>query len=398
MLPISVTADFGKVIGYLIYFLIGAGFGATLELAGFGDSRKLASQFYFKDMTVLKTMFTGIITACVLIFLSSAIGLLDFSQIVVNETYLWPGIVGGLIMGVGFIVGGYCPGTSIVAAASLKKDGMAFVLGTLIGVGLFGESVSCFYDFWHSSYFDRFLLSDWLGWSIGGTVTAVVLLALVMFYGAEKSEEFFRIKRTGERFSWRISNRNYWVGAATFLFVALLTWGLGQPDPARKWDIVRSRYEQLLISRDVFVSPLEYVKTWNDNSIKLITLDLRSKEDFEKFHLDGAKKVELNDFRNPELVSELTSLPTQGVVILVSDEEQNAVQAWQWLKAQGVVNLYILENGIRNWQATFAGVVIPHERLDLTKPSLKVLDQFPKDAYKSKIKLKTIKRAGGLCG
>ena len=123
MLPIDVLADLGKPLGYLVFFLIGAGFGFALEIAGFGDSRRLAAQFYFKDMTVLKTMFTGIIVACLLIFLSSAVGFLDFTQLAVNQTFLWPGIIGGLIMGVGFIIGGYCPGTSVVATASLKLDG-----------------------------------------------------------------------------------------------------------------------------------------------------------------------------------------------------------------------------------------------------------------------------------
>ena len=98
MLPLDMAADFGKIIGYITFFLVGAGFGSVLEMAGFGDSRKLAAQFYFKDMTVLKTMFTGIIVACLLIFLTSSAGYLDFSKIFVNQTYLWPGIVGGLIM------------------------------------------------------------------------------------------------------------------------------------------------------------------------------------------------------------------------------------------------------------------------------------------------------------
>ena len=74
---------------------------------------KLAAQFYFKDMTVLKVMFTAIVVAMVLIFLTTGFGWLDFNLIWVNPTYLWPGIVGGLIMGVGFIVGGFCPGTSL---------------------------------------------------------------------------------------------------------------------------------------------------------------------------------------------------------------------------------------------------------------------------------------------
>ena len=80
MLPLDISSELGKAGGYLVFFLIGTGFGVALELAGFGDSRRLAAQFYFKDMTVLKTMFTGIIVACLLIFLSSAVGFLDFTQ------------------------------------------------------------------------------------------------------------------------------------------------------------------------------------------------------------------------------------------------------------------------------------------------------------------------------
>ena len=97
---------------YLVFGLIGFGFGFVLEISGFGNSKKLAAQFYFKDLTVLKVMFTAIVTAMVLLFLSVGLGILDFNLVWVNPTYLWPGIVGGLIMGVGFIVGGFCPGTS----------------------------------------------------------------------------------------------------------------------------------------------------------------------------------------------------------------------------------------------------------------------------------------------
>ncbi|MEZ4581350.1 MAG: YeeE/YedE thiosulfate transporter family protein [Caldilineaceae bacterium] len=98
---------------------------------GAGDVRlrqspKLARQFYFKEMTVLKVMFMGIVVAMLLIFWATAMGWLNYNLIWVNPTYLWPGIVGGLIMGVGFIIGGFCPGTSLVAAATLKLDGIFF--------------------------------------------------------------------------------------------------------------------------------------------------------------------------------------------------------------------------------------------------------------------------------
>ncbi|MFZ4741008.1 MAG: YeeE/YedE thiosulfate transporter family protein [Bacteroidales bacterium] len=397
MLPVDIITELGKAGGYAVFFLIGAGFGIALELAGFGDSRRLAAQFYLKDMTVLKTMFTGILVACLLIFLSSGLGLLDFSQLAVNQTFLWPGIVGGLIMGVGFIVGGYCPGTSLVATASFKIDGLFFLVGTIIGAGLFGESLPGFENFWNSSFTDRFLVSDWLGLSIGATVFIVTIFALVMFYIAEKVEEFFKFKDTGKTWSWKITKRPYLYGAGILIAVAALVWSVGQPDPIRKWKIMEKKYAGQLATRAVFIHPLEYVKTNNESTIKLITLDLRSDKDFENFHLSGSENVKLDDLLNAKFVAPLAQLPPQGVVVLLADNDSISIKAWQYLKVQGVVNLYILENGLHNWNNVFADKQIHEKAINLASPSAEVLQLFPKNAYIPKIKIGSKKRAGGLC-
>jgi hypothetical protein len=105
--PLNLFEFFGQYGSYLIFLLIGFSFGYVLEVAGFGYSPKLAAQFYFKELTVLKVMFTAIIVAMVGIFVASGLGLLDYNMVWVNPTYLWPGIVGGLIMGIGFILGGF---------------------------------------------------------------------------------------------------------------------------------------------------------------------------------------------------------------------------------------------------------------------------------------------------
>ncbi len=397
MLPIDVIAVLGKFGGYAVFVLIGIGFGVSLELAGFGDSRRLAAQFYLKDMTVLKTMFTAIIVAAILIFLSAAIGILDFSQISVTQTFLWPGIVGGLIMGVGFIVGGYCPGTSLVSVASLKIDGLFFLIGTVLGAGFFGESLPAFEDFWNSSFTERYLLSDWLGWSIGATLLAVTLMALVMFYGAEKTEEFFRTKGKGLTWSWKITKRSYLYGAAALVISASIVWIIGQPDPVRKWSLMESKYAGQLASRDVFIHPLEYVKTYNDASIKLVTLDLRPEGEFNTFHLTGSENVKPENFLDPRFTAPLAQLPAQGVVILLADDDSVSVQAWKYLKVQGVNNVYIIENGLRGWETLFAGKTISGKNINIASPPSEVLQLFPKDAFTPKIKISTKKRSGGLC-
>jgi len=105
--PFPIQAMYGKIGFYTVTLLIGFGFGYMLEIGGFAKSEKLAAQFYLTDMTVFKVMFSAIVVGMVLVFGAAAMGWLDYNRVFVNETYLWPGIVGGLIMGVGFVIGGY---------------------------------------------------------------------------------------------------------------------------------------------------------------------------------------------------------------------------------------------------------------------------------------------------
>ncbi len=79
LFPLPLSEIFGHWGSYAVYLVIGIAFGAVLEMAGFGNSRKLAAQFYFQDMTVLKVMFTAIIVAMVLVFGATAVGLLDYN-------------------------------------------------------------------------------------------------------------------------------------------------------------------------------------------------------------------------------------------------------------------------------------------------------------------------------
>jgi hypothetical protein len=183
MAPYDLVASLGVTGSYLIYLAIGFAFGFILESSGFGDSRRLAGQFYCPELAVVKVMFTAIVVAMILIFWATALGLLDYNEIWVAPTYLWPGIAGGVIMGIGFILGGYCPGTSVVSVATLKIDGMFFFLGHIVGVLFFAETVGFFTTFWNSGYFGHFTLPELLRLETGVVAVLVVCLALAMFLG-----------------------------------------------------------------------------------------------------------------------------------------------------------------------------------------------------------------------
>jgi len=105
--PLSQMDFFGEITGFVFAFLIGIGFGFILERAGFGSAKKLAAQFYFRDMTVFKVMFTAIVVAMIGIYYLNAFGWLDIELIFINPTYIWAQLLGGLLLGFGFVIGGY---------------------------------------------------------------------------------------------------------------------------------------------------------------------------------------------------------------------------------------------------------------------------------------------------
>jgi rhodanese-related sulfurtransferase len=342
--PLNLVQLLGSPQYYLVYLAIGFAFGAVLEMAGFAVSTKLAAQFYFKDLTVLKVMFTGIITAMVLVFLASGLGLLDFNLVYVNETYLVPGIVGGLIMGAGFILGGFCPGTSLVAAATLKIDGMLFALGAFFGIFLFGETVSLYDAFWHSTYFGRFTLMDLFQTNTGVIVIGVMIMALLMFVGGEYLERMIG-KRTEKQPRWRYG------AAGGGLALAALVLLIGQPTNADKWNQIAADKQPLLDTRAVYVEPAELLHYINDHSIITMLVDVRSESDYNLFHIRNARHVPIDQLG--EIVEEFHALPQNAVVFVMSNDETQATATWRYLVAESVVNVYILQGGVNNWLDTF---------------------------------------------
>lgn len=170
---------------------LGIGMGFFLERAGFGNGRKLAAQFYLYDMAVFKVIATAIITAMLGVFLLAATGCLDLGQVTFVGTFVWPQVVGGLVLGVGFVVGGYCPGTSVVACATGKLDAMLFVGGLVAGMFVYGElypSLQCFAD---SSPLGKQTLYSYFQIPYGVAVLLVVAAALLGFWGAARVEKRF---------------------------------------------------------------------------------------------------------------------------------------------------------------------------------------------------------------
>lgn len=175
----------------MIALLIGIGFGFALEQAGFSSSRKLVGMFYGYDTTVIKVFFTAAIVALVGSQFLSYFGILDLGRVFVNELYLWASIIGGVIMGAGFILGGFCPGTGLSAMSIGKIDAMFYVLGGLTGAFLFAETYPYIRNMAEGSYRGPVKIHDALGISEGLFILLLIVCAVVMFRIGEAAEKRF---------------------------------------------------------------------------------------------------------------------------------------------------------------------------------------------------------------
>ncbi len=414
---------------YVVFGLIGFAFGFTLEMSGFGDSRKLAAQFYFTELTVLKVMFTAIIVAMVLLFGAAGLGILDFSQVWVNPTYLWPGILGGLIMGVGFIVGGFCPTTSLASASTGKIDGMFFMAGGFFGAFLFGETEKFFTEWYnHAGSLGRLTLMDVFNLPAGVIVLLVVLMALFMFWGSEQLE------RINSKRDLNKEPKLRYAGAAAIAILAVGVVVIGQPSLETMYNRtlinrtltpeeaglepvkVQLSPSQVLAERYVQITPVELYASIYDNSLKVVMLDVRSEVDYNLYHIRGAEHISIDELTtySKDLVAHY--LPNR-VIVLMSNGETDATQAWQLMVASGVKNVYILEGGVNNWIAFFgqddpaiqpASLTGTDETLDYVFP-VALGDQYascdpnPQEyeelEYEPKIQLELRRdKSGGGCG
>ena len=191
MFPLSSTLDLSTVATLGLANVLGLGFGFILERAGFGSARKLTAVFYFSDMAVVKVMFTAIVTAMAGLWILSGAGALDLAELYVEPTNYTGAVIGGLIFGTGFVIGGYCPGTSIAACATGRLDAAAFLAGMLGGVYLFAETLPEVDRWARAAAQGEITLPSLTGLSMGWFVLLFVAILAAASWGMRAAETRF---------------------------------------------------------------------------------------------------------------------------------------------------------------------------------------------------------------
>jgi uncharacterized protein len=175
-----IPADWNNAIA----LLIGICFGFVLEASGFSSSRKIMGTFFGYDFVVLRVFFTAAITSMIGILYLDYFGWVNFDQLYVHPTYLASAIIGGVIMGAGFALGGYCPGTSYSAIAIGKLDALVYSIGLFLGIYLFTFVYPLIETLYNSGFMGYVTAPEVLGINSNLFVFFVVLAALGMFVAA----------------------------------------------------------------------------------------------------------------------------------------------------------------------------------------------------------------------
>ncbi len=323
---------------FLASLLIGIAFGVALEKAGFGSSRRLAGIFYFRDMTVLKVMFTAVVFAMLGLCYARTFGWVTLDNVYFLHTVYGAQIVGGLIFGTGFVMSGWCPGTGAVGLASGKIDALIFLLGAVGGSMLYNELHPILAPIFTG---DRGVVFayDTFGVSQARFAFSFTVIAVLCFWASEYVEK----KRQGRGHLW---GTPFLAVFSAVLIVAAS--GLFAVEGYEKKSAPRAAIPvketmplQAVQAAPSHMAPQDLADRLLTGDPSLTLVDMRTPEEFEQFHIRSAINLQVED-----LAQALLAHKNKGLIVLYSSGTDHGVQARNDLFRQGFKNVSFVTGGL----------------------------------------------------
>ncbi len=282
LVPFVISEEFSLIIA----LLIGIAFGFVLEQAGFSSTKKLVGLFYGYDFTVLRVFFTAGITAMAGVLLMGHYGLLDLDIIYINPLFLKSALLGGAIMGAGFIIGGFCPGTSVCALAVGKLDALAFIGGSLLGVLAFTEGFPLVQNIYEANNLGPVKISASLGMSDISFGFVLATMAIGAFLATWFIEN--KVNKRSSDLHPALRHRYTYAALGLFAVLAIVAFVPGKSDIVNM-RIAEQRRQQTCVFKEISADKLanEIV----NNYYVLNIIDVRTAEEFEAFHLPMAINI-----------------------------------------------------------------------------------------------------------
>ena len=332
----------GNELNFIVALFVGIAFGSILEQAGFSTSKKLVGLFYGYDFTVLRVFFTAGLVAMIGVIAFDHWGLLDISLVYINPTFLWSALVGGLIMGLGFVVGGFCPGTSVCAAAIGKIDAMIFVAASFLGVFLFAEGYPLFENLYKAAPWGNVRVFD----SLGMSQSLFAFLLTVVAVGAFWAVTLIENKVNGKSNPEFNSKPLYYGLTGLALIIALSAFALPERRQSLLSEVNDSRFVNGYALEAMDCDELAFDIMDKDKNLQII--DLRSQKDFNAMSLPNSTRFNLENLFEKDAHKLLTIKHKKNVFI--ADDEMLEKKAAVLASELGYSEIYYLKGGLKQFR------------------------------------------------
>lgn len=120
---------------------------------------------------------------------------------------------------------------------------------------------------------------------------------------------------------------------------------------------IATRNEAILAARSAHVHPGELLDLLQQvgDDFHVLMLDVRSEADYESFHIAEAQHIATSEIVDTVLDDNLVKyFADTTAIIVMSNDETAATEAWRLLAANESLHVYILDGGVNNWLNVFA--------------------------------------------
>jgi rhodanese-related sulfurtransferase len=312
-------------------------------------------------------------------------GLLNKEIIYVNPTFLHSALIGGAIMGAGFIIGGFCPGTSVCAMAIGKLDALAFVGGAILGVWGFIELFPALEEIYLAGNMGQIRLSEFIGMSDISFAFLLATIAVAAFIFTWIIEN--RVNRRPSVLNQGLK-RNYASGIVVLFIILGIVALLPGRDDIINLRIAEAKRQQTCVFKEIPADKLanEIV----NNHYKLNIIDVRPAEEFELYHLPMAINIPFEQIMEIQYQSVFKQRLKRNIFYADSD----TLVKMSCLKAKyvGKSDNYILKESVDEFRKMFFETDAPP--LNATKSQLDLYNFRKSAAQKMDYLVNSLKNIG----